>query len=270
MTVRANLILINILRTPEVNPTEVPMVRLVPCLPTPTRHPGLAIPWEILILTLGGKDFDCVTHDSLYLDSKDKLKEAVLDPFGKTANGPDAQKNKTSCNVATTIDKDVWEQQTVSKKSLQENVWAATNATKRRRSLHEPGNVVCGQLGHQVVPFCHLLADSGITQSWASDCFDPTWSSEAKSVQRLPGLPISSKPGVRPCRHNWDEKNNCQMCLWWICPPHLTWWSSIDKPIFADKHMCYFQWKINLFLNNWSWRNFLMESCGLILLLYYP
>ena len=117
---------------------------------------------------------------------------------------------------------------------------------KRRGSLHEPGNVVCGQLGHQVVPFCHLLADSGITQSWSSDCFDPTWSSEAKSVQRLPGLPISSKPRVRPCRHNWDEKNNCQMCLWWICPPHLTWWSSIDKPIFADKQMFYFQWRINL------------------------
>ena len=38
---------------------------------------------------------------------------------------------------------------------------------KRRGSLHEPGNVVCGQLGHQVVPFCHLLADSGITKSWA-------------------------------------------------------------------------------------------------------
>ena len=118
---------------------------------------------------------------------------------------------------------------------------------KRRGSLQEPGNVVCGQLGQQVVPFCHLLADSGITQSWASDCFDPTWSSEAKSVQRLPGLPISSKPGVRPCRHNWDEKNNCQMCLWWICPPHLTWWSSIDKPIFADKQTFYFQWRIIFF-----------------------
>ena len=38
---------------------------------------------------------------------------------------------------------------------------------KRRGSLHEPGNVVCGQLGHQVVPFFHLLADSEITQSWA-------------------------------------------------------------------------------------------------------
>ena len=108
MTVRANLILINILRTPEVNPTEVPMVRLVPCLPTPPRHPGLAVPWEILILTLGGKDFDWVTHDSLYLDSKDKLKQAVQAQFGNTANGPDAQKTKTSCNVATTTGKDVW------------------------------------------------------------------------------------------------------------------------------------------------------------------
>ena len=108
MTVRANLILINILRTPEVNPTEVPMVRLVPCLPTPPRHPGLAVPREILILTLGGKDFDWVTHDSLYLDSKDKLKQAVQAQFGKTANGPDAPKTKASCNVATTTEKDVW------------------------------------------------------------------------------------------------------------------------------------------------------------------
>ena len=131
---------------------------------------------------------------------------------------------------------------------------------KRRRSLQKPGNIVCGQLGHQVVPFCHLLADSGITQSWAKDCFDQTWSSEAKSVQRSPGLPISSKPGVRPCRHNWDEKNDCQMCLWWICPPHLTWWSSIDKPIFADKQIFYFHWRTIFFwptsLGEILWWNF--------------
>ena len=31
-----------------------------------------------------------------------------------------------------------------------------------------------------------------------------TCSSEAKSVQKLPGLPISSKPGVKPWRHNCE------------------------------------------------------------------